>query len=206
MLIIEHRCNSIERLLSASKANGCEVDLRNHGDSLIVAHDPFDDTGPNFSDWLNSFDHEFLIVNVKEEGLEIKIFEELRKHGVVNFFILDETFPYIRKWALAGVANFALRVSEFEHYKTALLLASDLAKVNKKISWIWVDTFSGQTLSSIGYQQLKEAGFKLCFVSPELHESNKHIDWRKQIRSYKALIADAQILPDAVCTKLPDLW
>jgi hypothetical protein len=36
------------------------------------------------------------------------------------------------------------------------------------VDWVWVDCFSKVPLNREIYNILKDAGFKLCFVSPEL--------------------------------------
>lgn len=206
MLIIEHRLNSIESLLAVPIEHGCEIDVRNHGDKLIIEHDAFISHGVEFEKWLEFYRHRFLIINVKEEGLEEKILLALSRSGISDFFILDESFPFIRKWALNGVSQFALRVSEFENYQTPLDLCMSLKAQNKSVEWIWVDSFLGLPLPLFQANVLKEAGFKLCYVSPELHFLNEPDRWGVLLENFTKILESQSISPDAVCTKQPNAW
>ena len=49
---------------------------------------------------------------------------------------------------------------------------------------------------------LKNAGFKLCIVSPELQGRSDH----NHIMEFRSKIELLGINGDAVCTKYPDLW
>ena len=69
MIIIKHRINTIEELKSIEKKFGVEIDIRTLGADLIVQHEPFI-PGVKLTDWLRHFEHEFLIINLKEDGLE----------------------------------------------------------------------------------------------------------------------------------------
>ena len=88
MIYIQHRVNSIEDLMLTDSKYGVEIDIRNHGQELIVVHDPFLDQEINFENWLKYFKHNFLIINVKEEGLEPKIFD-LLDFILIEFHLLS---------------------------------------------------------------------------------------------------------------------
>jgi hypothetical protein len=49
---------------------------------------------------------------------------------------------------------------------------------------------------------LKNSGFNLCLVSPELQGRNAEIE----IPQLANLLAERGIKADAICTKRPDLW
>jgi hypothetical protein len=205
MIRIQHRRNDIHQLQQTPSDYGVEIDIRNHGDALLVVHDPFLTDAVELSDWLASYNHRFLIVNVKEEGLEPKLLALLKQHKIDDFFILDESIPYIRKYAREGIANFALRVSEFESFETALALNAHLKGEGRRIDWIWVDSFTGTPLPTQSAAQLKAAGFKLCQVSPELHHVDDPESWEPRIAAFHAALGETYT-PDMVCTKRPDLW
>ncbi|NVN06295.1 hypothetical protein HW509_11945 [Asaia spathodeae] len=209
MLIIDHRRNEIAQLQATSGEFGIEVDLRNHGNDILVTHDPFITAAPRLEDWLDAFHHRFLIANVKEEGMETKLLPLLERKGIKNFFILDESFPFIRKYALAGIEQFALRVSEFEDYRTAINLAHDLAIADRKVGWIWADSFTGAPLPPETAVALRTAGFKICAVSPELHHVNDPASWDSRVTAFLDKLQEpsfAPSRPDMVCTKLPEKW
>lgn len=206
MIIIDHRRNSVEQIKATPSNLGVEIDLRSIGKDIVVTHDPFATDAILFSEWLTHFNHRFLIVNVKEEGLEASVLRLLERHGVSDFFILDESFPFIRKWALAGLSKFAVRVSEFEDKKTVLNLAEWLKSQGKKIDWVWVDSFTGNTPLPECMAALRAAGLKVCIVSPELHHVEDPASWQSHVENFIRSIKKAEIKPDAVCSKLPKTW
>ena len=194
MIYIQHRRNSIELLLSTPTEYGIEVDIRSNNGQLIIQHDPFL-KGVELDLWLQYYAHKFLILNVKEEGLEESIIKLLRKYTIIEYFFLDQSFPFLIKWAKLGESRCAVRVSEFESIKTALALA-------EKIDWVWIDCFNDFPLSGEDSQLLKEAGFKLCLVSPELQGRIP----ATEIPIFAKLLQERSIKPHAICTKNPELW
>ena len=70
MKIIAHRINKSEQLKALPNEYGAEVDIRSKGNQLIIHHDPFSD-GEDFEEWINHYKHDTLILNVKEEVLNL---------------------------------------------------------------------------------------------------------------------------------------
>ena len=194
MIFISHRRNTIEQLINTPIEYGIEVDIRSNNGELIIHHDPFF-KGEYLKNWLSHYRHKTLILNVKEEGLEKNIIELMDEHRLSDYFFLDQSFPFLVKWANLGERRCAVRVSEFESIDTALALAG-------KINWIWVDCFTHFPLSTVDAQRLHQAGFKLCLVSPELQGRSGEIE----IPSFATLLNLKQIEPEAICTKFPELW
>lgn len=194
MQIIAHRKNTIAELSQTPSQFGIEVDIRSWGETLTIHHDPFV-KGEDFSEWLKHYQHSLLILNVKEEGLEARLIELMKKHGIENYFFLDQSFPFLVKWAKLGEKRLAVRVSEYESIDTALSLKD-------KVNWIWVDCFTRFPLNANTAKQLNEANFKVCLVSPELQGRNAELE----IPVLQKLLKAENITPDAVCTKRPDLW
>jgi hypothetical protein len=194
MNLIAHRRNTINELIATPARFGIEVDIRSYGDKLVIHHDPFIE-GESFEAWLAVYQHGTLILNVKEEGLEARLIELMKTRGIVDYFFLDQSFPFLIKWSKAGERRCAVRVSEFETIETALTLTG-------KVDWVWVDCFTHFSLSQQDAQQLKNAGFKLCLVSPELQGRNAEIE----IPQLARLLIERGIKAEAVCTKRPDLW
>lgn len=194
MKLIAHRRNTIAELRATDRKYGIEVDIRSCGPRLVIHHDAFVD-GEDFATWLEAYRHGTLILNVKEEGLEAKLIGLMQSAGIDDYFFLDQSFPFLVKWSRAGERRCAVRVSEFESVATALTLAG-------KIDWVWVDCFTHFALSGAEAQQLQQAGFKLCLVSPELQGRAAE----DEIPALAALLDQRQIRADAVCTKRPDLW
>jgi len=71
-----------------------------------------------------------------------------------------------------------------------------------KVDWVWVDCFTHFPLSEQDARRLKDLGFKICLVSPELQGRDANVE----IPQMALLLRERNILADAVCTKRPDLW
>jgi hypothetical protein len=194
MKLITHRRNTLAELRKTDHKYGVEVDIRSYGDKLIIHHDPFV-TGESFDEWVEAYQHATLILNVKEEGLEERLIALMASKGIDDFFFLEQSFPFIVKLAQAGEHRCAVRVSELESIETALTLAG-------RVDWVWVDCFTEFPLNEEDALRLKNAGFKLCLVSPELQGRDAEIE----ISALVSLLRARNIEPDAVCTKRPDLW
>lgn len=194
MQLIAHRRNTVKELNDTPVKYGIEVDIRSHGDDLVIHHDPFR-AGELFTHWIATYQHGTLILNVKEEGLEARLIDLMTTHGIHDFFFLDQSFPFLIKWGDLGERRCAVRVSEYESIETALNLAG-------KIEWVWVDCFNHFALNTLDAKQLQEAGFKLCLVSPELHGRDAEIE----IPTLSNLLYEHSIYPEAICTKRMDIW
>lgn len=187
MEFISHRINTIDELKLAPTDCGVEIDLRDNGDRLILAHDPFED-GEDFEDYLMHYHHGTMILNIKSERIEHRVIELIRKYQLKNYFFLDSSFPMIYLLSKEGESNIALRFSEYEGLDTILNM-KDLVK------WVWVDCFSRLPITSKSFKLLKNSGFKLCLVSPELQGQADKID------AYKSYLESEQIVFDAICCK-----
>ena len=194
MIRVAHRINRAEGLRAVPSEFGVELDLRSQGPEIVIHHDPFA-AGENFEDWLKSYRHRLLILNVKEEGLESRLLSLMAAHGIEDFFFLDQSFPFLMKTARSGEKRCAVRVSEYESVETALSLAG-------MVGWVWVDCFTRFPLTAADAARLKQAGMQLCFVSPELQGRTDP----DHVRGFRREIEEAGIIGDAVCTKYLDLW
>lgn len=194
MEIIMHRRNTLADLKTTPANYGVELDIRSFGSRLVIHHDPFVD-GEDFQEWISAYNHGTLILNVKEEGLESRLIDLMKQHGVSSYFFLDQSFPFLVKSARLGETRCAVRVSEYESIDTAMALAG-------KVDWIWVDCFTKFPLIGKDADRLKAAGFRLCLVSPELQGRDAVVE----IPQLAKLLREEHIRPDAVCTKRPDIW
>lgn len=194
MKLISHRRNTVAELIATPQQYGVEVDIRSYGDKLVIHHDPFVE-GENFENWIANYHHGTLILNVKEEGLEARLIDLMKAYGIDDYFFLDQSFPFLVKWSRLGERRCAVRVSEFESVTTAMSLAG-------RVDWVWVDCFTRFPLDSADATRLKDAGFRLCLVSPELQGRDAALEIPQMARQ----LAEQGIVADAVCTKRPDLW
>lgn len=190
MHIINHRVNKTSDLKTLKNSWGVEIDLRYHNKEIILHHEPFEN-GDKFEDFLKIYKFNFLILNIKSEGIEEEVLRLVKKYKVGDYFFLDSSIPFIVKYINRGWSKFAIRFSEYEPIELAL-------KFKVKVDWVWVDCFSYLPLDEKTYFELKK-NFKICLVSPEMqgHKLSLIEDFKKQIEGFEI---------DAVCTKRPDLW
>ena len=185
---IAHRINTIAELKALPSCFGVELDLRDDLNGRIyIQHNPFE-PGDDFEDFLKEYHHGIVILNIKSERIELNCLKLLAKFNIKNYFFLDSTFPMILLLSRRGEKNIALRISEVEGLDTARNMAG-------KANWIWVDCFSRIPIGYKEYKELKNLGYKLCFVSPELENR----DW--DIEAYAKIIKREGIIFDAICTK-----
>ena len=161
MIFIAHRINTIKQLKGIPSKYGIEIDLRDRLNHIVISHDPFY-KGENFEKFLNFFNHKFVILNIKSEGIEEKVIKILKRKKKNNFFFLDTSFPFIIKYSKYLTKKFAIRVSDYESYET-------IFKLNKKFKWVWLDCFKGFKISMKTIKKIKSKGYKICIVSPNLH-------------------------------------
>lgn len=192
--IFHHRRNTAALLADTPTSYGVEIDIRCRGNRLAVTHDPFTD-GPDLSAWLQGYRHSGIIANVKEEGLEQHVLDAFAEAGVSDFFFLDQSFPYLRRWAERGERRAAVRVSEEESIDTAMRLGG-------RLDWVWVDCFNRFWLQQADARRLIGAGLQLCLVSPELQGRFDS----SEISQARASFAEWGLPIHAVCTKLPAIW
>jgi hypothetical protein len=193
MIKIIHRINTKNLLKNTSNNYGVEIDIRSNNGKLILNHDPYKD-GEDLSEWLSYYNHKFLILNIKEEGIEEDIIRLMKENSISNYFLLDLSFPSIIRLR-SKEKNIAVRLSHFESFET-------VEKFKNEVNWIWIDMINDSIpFSKSNYNVIQECGFKTCIVSPEL--------WGRPIsliERLKSQLIDNNYKIDAVCTKEPAIW
>ena len=188
MLFTCHRINTIKELNNINNSYGIEVDLRdNVNGEIFLSHDPFT-KGELFEDFLKYYHHSFIILNIKSERIEYKILEILKKFKINDYFFLDSSLPMIYKMSNENINDIAIRFSEIESIETVL-------NFKNRVKWVWIDCFTKIPLDINNYKVLKENGFKLCFVSPELQNQES------KIIEYNEYFKNNGIVLDMICTK-----
>jgi hypothetical protein len=194
VIIIQHRVNEVAKLLQTPKSLGVEVDIRSDRNQLYLAHDPFM-SGTPFSEYLDNFDHAFIVLNVKEEGLEQRCLDMLNERGIKDYFFLDQSMPFLIRRGIQGAKDGACRVSEYESLGTVENLA-------EMCEWVWLDSFNSSQSTVAMLSRLKDLGLRICLVSPELHGSHRDGEAAEMVN--EIISSNSNI--DAVCTKFPEMW
>lgn len=155
-----------------------EVDIRDYNNNLILNHDPFK-TGENFLNYLKHFKHKFIIINIKSEGIESRVYKILNQRKIFNFFLLDVSIPFIVKLHKKLDKKIAIRVSDVEDIKTA-------KNFKNMLDWAWLDFFKIKKLRLNYLKNLKKLSYKTCYVSHELQErkaNKEELNYLKKINN-----------------------
>lgn len=189
MKYIAHRINAAEELKDVKEKYGVELDLRDDlNGNIYISHNPYE-PGEDFAEYLKSYHHGTMILNVKSERIEHKILELMEENNLDDYFFLDSSFPMIYLLASSGMKKSAIRISEFEGMDTA-------RNMKGQVEWIWVDCFTKIPIDKNDEKMLHDWGYKLCFVSPELQGRPEDIE------EYAKFICENDIKFDAICTKV----
>jgi hypothetical protein len=193
MLTILHRRNALSDLAATPREFGVEVDIHAYGSNLTIHHDALTQ-GEDFESWLDTYDHAFVIFNIKEEGVEQAVVDMAKERNIENYFLLDMSFPALIKMARKGETRIAVRMSEYEPIEGALRLQGS-------VDWVWLDIFESFSLTPDENQRIHDAGLKICLVSPELQGRSV-----EEIKTIRAEVSRQNLTLDAVCTKQPTIW
>ena len=192
MEIIIHRVNNLDKLKMVPINFGCEIDVRSNGKEIILNHDALQD-GCKLKDFLGSYKHGTLVVNIKESGLEDLIINELNDYNISNYFLLDCEFPYIYKKVRENFNKIAIRFSEDEPIE-------QLEKYQNYVEWVWIDTNTKLPINIKNVNTLSKV--KSCLVCPER--------WGRpeDIILYRKYLSQMKFNCDAVMTSLKyaNLW
>lgn len=184
-----HRVNTHRELQTVPSVFGVEIDVRDNNGVLSLSHDPFLN-GEHFEEYILSYRHNTLILNIKSERTELKCVEIMKKHHITNYFFLDSSFPMIYLLhSKYSNRNTACRISEYEPVEY-------YHKIQHMVSWVWIDCFSLQPLTSLLYSQFRANNTNMCVVSPELQNHPASV-----IREYRDMFIRNNTIPDAICCK-----
>jgi len=195
MILIRHRVSDLESLVDTPNTLGVEIDIRSNENTLYLSHDPYVRGCVSLEQFLEIYDHAFLVLNVKEDGLEDQCLELLSRHNISSYFFLDQPAPTLIRRGLQGNRDGACRYSEYEGIETVSLLSGFC-------DWVWLDHFHESRVDHSAIASLRALGLKICMVSPELHLEERVKEVRRLVNNLRL----SGLMPDAVCTKFPDLW
>lgn len=181
--------NTVEALIGALKAGyGIETDVRDYKGRLVISHNIADNRCPEFSELLTQYKVNQckgnIAINIKADGLQKMLQEELETYSVKNYFVFDMSIPeevvYIQRHF-----NVFSRCSEYE--KNIVLY--------EKVCGIWLDSFSENWITEDIIRKFLKEGKKLGIISPEIHRRGQEELWEvlKKVNSDKIML----------CTDLP---
>ena len=199
MEIISHRGiwktkeeqNSTESLLCSLRLGySVEFDVRDYKSELVISHDIPDNKSQKLEVFFNKIQNKknYLLINIKSDGLQSKLNHLLKKYKIKNYFVFDMSIPDTIIYIKFKI-KFLIRLSEYE---------TNLALLNKS-SGLWIDHFHKKIIDEkkiISYLKLNK---KIFFVSPELHRKH-HIENWKMLKKIKYKFPLSKMF---LCTDFP---
>ncbi len=172
---------------------GTETDIRDYNGELVISHDI---AGANavklerFFGVYKSFDKKMpLALNIKADGLQVKLKEALEKFGIDNYFVFDMSIPETLSYIKRGFKVFT-RQSEYE-VKPALYDAA---------AGVWLDEFHGHWITESVLAEHSRNRKRICVVSPDLHKRDHQAEWNE----YRELRRRPGDINMTLCTDFPE--
>lgn len=171
---------------------GIETDIRDFKGEIVVSHDPTSDKTLFLAELLElyrTYNIDFpLALNIKADGIQVRLAELLNEFSVSNYFAFDMSVPEGLRYSRDRIAVFT-RQSEYEREPAFYDLASG----------IWLDEFHSHWINDKVIIKHMNKGKKVCIVSPELHHRTFDTEWNH----YREI--DHQLNNDElmICTDLP---
>lgn len=164
--------NRISAFLRACDSGfGVELDVRDKGSQIVIAHDLPNKDSALFCDYMDELNYKkhknhTIAINIKSDGLASEIKRLAEKYNLSNYFTFDMSFPEMLHYNKSGL-NYFTRLSEFE--KKPIMLDG--------ATGIWLDAFESEWYSKDYISNLIETGKKVCIVSAELHGRDCTHQW-----------------------------
>jgi hypothetical protein len=178
---------------SFSLGFGTETDIRDYNGNLVISHDIADENCISvdvFFDMYNSFDNTLpLALNIKSDGLQIKLKELIGQYKIENYFVFDMSVPDGIQYLNNNIKSFT-RQSEFETDPSFYGASQG----------VWLDEFNGHWVNRSVIKGHIKNNKRICIVSPELHKRNYQYEW-KSYKEIEQLIGVNSIM---ICTDYPE--
>jgi hypothetical protein len=156
---------------------GTEADFRDFNRSLVISHDP-----PGFGALsANKFFQSLALrdlslpvaLNVKADGLQGILKDEIDRYGIENYFLFDMAVPDAILSIKKGLRVFT-RQSDVEAHPCFY----------EEAAGVWMDAFKDDKwLTADVIQRHLGSGKQVCVVSPELHGRDHMPFWERMINS-----------------------
>jgi hypothetical protein len=159
--------NSTESLTHAGQIGfSVETDIRDYLGDIVIEHDAFvvrDDT-LKLEEMTELMNKTRFALNVKSDGLQMKLLGELDSMKLSKSFVFDASLPQLLQYKNLSIPT-GLRLSEYEQ---ALPWSPDV---------VWVDSFENEWwIDDYKIEKLIDK-FECIFVSPELHGRDYRQAW-----------------------------
>ncbi|MDN5104885.1 hypothetical protein O8C79_06215 [Aliarcobacter butzleri] len=182
---------SFER--SFSLGFGTETDVRDYKGELVISHDIADENCVSVKEMLeiyNKYDNTLpLALNIKADGLQIKLKELLIGYKIKNYFVFDMSVPDGLQYLKQDMKSFT-RESEYEK----------IPSFYNEAYGIWLDEFEGHWINKEVIEKHINNNKHICIVSPDLHKR----EYKKEWQHYKEIEKELKINYLMLCTDYPE--
>ena len=202
MIILSHRgywkeINEKNTIISFERSFslgfGTETDIRDYKDELVISHDIANEhciSVENFLKIYNNYDNTLpLALNIKADGLQIKLAELLKKYNIKNYFVFDMSVPDGLGYLKQKLKVFT-RESEYER----------IPSYYDNACGIWLDEFNGHWITKEIINNHIKNHKKICIVSPDLHKR----EYKKEWQHYNDIEKELGINNLMICTYYPE--
>lgn len=183
---------SFER--SFSLGFGTETDIRDYKGELVISHDIADDKSISVKEMFeiyNKYDNTLpLALNVKADGLQVKLKELLEEYKITNYFVFDMSVPDGLQYLKHNIKAFT-RESEYEKFPSFY----------DEAYGIWLDEFQGHWITKEVIEKHIKNNKQICIVSPDLHKR----EYKKEWQHYKDIEKELSIDNLMICTDYPEI-
>lgn len=182
---------SFER--SFSLGFGTETDIRDYKGELVISHDIADENCISVKEMLeiyNKYDNTLpLALNIKADGLQIKLKEILDEYKIENYFVFDMSVPDGLQYLKYNIKAFT-RESEYER----------MPSFYDEACGVWLDEFQGHWITKEIIEKHIRNSKQICIVSSDLHKRDHKEEWQ----NYKKIEKELEINNLMICTDYPE--
>ncbi len=172
---------------------GTETDIRDFQGELVISHDIADENSISakvFFEIYNEYDNTLtLALNIKADGLQIKLKKLLEECNIKNYFVFDMSVPDGLQYLKDKVKVFT-RVSEYEKEPSFY----------DEACGVWLDEFKGHWVDKETIKKHIKNNKQICIVSPDLHKR----EYKKEWQDYKDIEKELGINNLMICTDYPE--
>lgn len=179
---------------SFSLGFGTETDIRDYKGELVISHDIADErciSVKKMFEIYNNYDSDLpLALNIKADGLQVKLKELLEEYNIKNYFVFDMSVPDGLQYLKQNIKSFT-RESEYEK----------IPSFYDEACGIWLDEFQGHWIDKEVIEKHIKNGKQICIVSPDLHKR----EYQKEWQHYKTIEQELGIDNLMICTDYPEI-
>lgn len=178
---------------SFSLGFGTETDIRDFKGELVISHDIPDESCISARKMFEIYDRYNdtlpLALNIKADGLQVKLKELLEKYHIKNYFVFDMSVPDGLQYLKYNIKAFT-RESEHE----------TIPSFYNEACGVWLDEFQGHWIDKEVIKKHIKNNKQICIVSPDLHKR----EYKKEWQHYKEIEKELGIDNLMICTDYPE--